>query len=157
MNEYVKLILAGREYNLCFKVGAIRMLKKKFGIDLIEMFRELKGLGAITEYMPEIIYSAAACYCSIEKKPVDFTIEDITSGIDGLDLEKFVPIINIVYNEYLKVLQDKTASPEVKEAEEEPFHVAENGTGVSGTNDDASVGTGSIHVQRPYLQAAGIQ
>lgn len=158
MNDYINLSVNGKEYALCFRVGMIRILKKQFGHDIIQLCGDLKDLGTIAGYMPEMIYSARACYCSIEKQPMDFTIEDITSWIDGLDPAKFNPIVNLVLNAILKPLVGLTgASQPEGEATGEPFPVDGHREVMPGADDDAPLGAGFVHVERPVYENTGVR
>lgn len=155
--NYPKLTLDGKEYPLCFKVGAIRIMKKEFGIDFIEMLSDLKNFGAIAEKMPMMVYAAAVCYCSVEKKPVDFTLEDITAALDGMGMNDYTPALTVINEEYVKVLSASESSAEVKKEKAEPFLVGEDRTDMPRPDDDAPVGAGLVHISRPAYQTEGVQ
>ena len=156
MNNYTTIILKGKPMRVCFEEsGLIRILKRKFGLKFTDVFLNFKDMESIMEYMPEIIYSAAACYCSINEKDVDFTIEQITSDLDGRKVTDYLPIIDLLVENYINPLKERAASQEVKKSDE-PFLVGESRGNLSGSNDDAPVGTGSIHVQRPAYENTGI-
>lgn len=167
MNEYTKLLINGVERPLCFKAGSIRILKKQFGYDIFELLQSIKGIGDIASYLPEIVYSAMGCYCSIEKKPVDFTIEDVTEWLDAFDTPEITKLMGVITTEYIDPLKGlvkpsekkeekaDSTSGEVKE-KEEPFLMDGDRKDVSGSNDDAPVGTRLVQAQRPRVENIGV-
>lgn len=160
MEDYKQLAINGSNRLLCFKTGAIRILKKQFNYDIYAIFQQMNGIGAMTVYLPEIVYSAMACYCSIEKKPVDFTIEEITSWMDGLSPDELTKVIMMVVDAYINPLkEDVKASAEgsTDKEEKDPFHLGHDRSDVPGADADAPVGAGLIHVQRAAAQTKGIR
>lgn len=149
--EYNKLSVNGKEYPLCFEVGSIRILDEQFDLDIFEMFEKFKSVGKISSYLPKICYAAMCCYCSKENVKQDFTFDQVLRWFDGKKLEDLQNIAALVTNEYLTPMV-KLTSGEVKNNSDESFHVEGHSENVPGPDVHASVGTGSVHVQKPHLE-----
>ena len=154
--DYSKLVVNGTEYPLCLEAGSIRILDEQFDLDIFQMFQKFQNIGKITSYLPKIAYAAMCCYCSKENVAQDFTYDEVLRWFDGQPIDEVKKLSNLVTDAYLTPLL-KVTSGEVKNEDDEPFHMEGHAEDLPGADVHASVGTGSVYAQRPHPENAGVR